>query len=253
MALDRAADGHVSDFLPGYVLGALDEEELLLVARHLSGCAACRQELAGYRAAVNALGSALPTREPSPALRAKVVRRIANSRKPVDKPVAAAEAGPTVFTALRRVFAQRTSAALATLAMLLIVALAGSTYTLYRQVSALQAERSSSSSMRLVQLTGTENAPLAAGYLLVFADENYGALVVNNAPALEAGYQYQIWLVKDGQRSNGGVFSVDADGYATLQIDATRPLDEYQSFGITREPSGGSPGPTGPKVLGGGL
>ncbi|RJQ80137.1 MAG: anti-sigma factor [Desulfobacteraceae bacterium] len=30
-----------------------------------------------------------------------------------------------------------------------------------------------------------------------------------------------------------------------------RPLNSYRTFGITIEPRGGSPGPTGSKVLGG--
>jgi len=36
-------------------------------------------------------------------------------------------------------------------------------------------------------------------------------------------------------------------------VQANQPLDTYQSFGITIEPNGGSPAPTGKKVLGGNL
>jgi anti-sigma-K factor RskA len=32
-----------------------------------------------------------------------------------------------------------------------------------------------------------------------------------------------------------------------------QPLKAFSTFGITIEPAGGSPGPTGDKVLGGGL
>jgi anti-sigma-K factor RskA len=60
-------------------------------------------------------------------------------------------------------------------------------------------------------------------------------------------------LIRDGQRTNGGVFSVNPDGYASLELYSPLPLIQYQAIGITIEPWGGSPGPTGPKVLGGDL
>ena len=56
-----------------------------------------------------------------------------------------------------------------------------------------------------------------------------------------------------GQRTSGGVFSVYDEGYGVLKIDAPEPLISYQNVGITIEPAGGSPGPTGERVLGGDL
>jgi anti-sigma-K factor RskA len=35
-----------------------------------------------------------------------------------------------------------------------------------------------------------------------------------------------------------------------VQVVAPQPLDTYSALGITIEPAGGSPAPTGPKVLG---
>jgi anti-sigma-K factor RskA len=94
--------------------------------------------------------------------------------------------------------------------------------------------------------------PQAQGYLMVFDNENYGTLVVEDAPLLDAEHQYQLWLIRDGKRTSGGVFSVDQAGYGTLQVSANMPLESFPTFGVTIEPTGGSPGPTGKKVLGGG-
>jgi len=55
----------------------------------------------------------------------------------------------------------------------------------------------------------------------------------------------------NGKRTNGGVFSVDQDGYAVMEVYAPQPLSAYPQFGITVEPAGGSPAPTGEKVMGG--
>src|SRR5512142_3105864 len=96
----------------------------------------------------------------------------------------------------------------------------------------------------LVNLTSTQNAPQAAGYVLVFEGNNYGTLTMENAPVLDANHQYQIWLIKEGKRTSGGVLDVDEDGYGVLEIVSNQPLMNYDSFGITIEPKGGSPAPT---------
>jgi anti-sigma-K factor RskA len=49
------------------------------------------------------------------------------------------------------------------------------------------------------------------------------------------------------------VFSVSKEGYGALTVAAEQPLNIYSALGITVEPRGGSPGPTGEKVMGGSL
>ena len=82
-------------------------------------------------------------------------------------------------------------------------------------------------------------------------DGRYGLLVVNKLTTLPDSQQYQLWLVKDGLRTDGGVFSVGKHGYFVMEIDSPERLTDYDSFGITIEPAGGSPGPTGERVLDG--
>jgi anti-sigma-K factor RskA len=60
-----------------------------------------------------------------------------------------------------------------------------------------------------------------------------------------------LWLINEGKRTSGGVFSVMDNGYGVLIVNSSKPLSTYQNFGITIEPFGGSSGPTGDKVLGG--
>jgi anti-sigma-K factor RskA len=89
--------------------------------------------------------------------------------------------------------------------------------------------------------------------LVVSQDGEHGTLVVDGLPALDEMSQYQLWLIRDEQRTNGGIFSVDEEGYGNLWVSSPEPLLSYSAFGITVEPAGGSPGPTGVKVLGGEL
>lgn len=104
-----------------------------------------------------------------------------------------------------------------------------------------------------VQFQGTNAAPNATGLLVISLDGMHGTMVVDQLPVLGEAEQYQLWLIQDGERTSGGVFSVDTQGYKSLYIDSPEPLASYSAFGITVEPAGGSPGPTGEKVLGGEL
>ncbi|MEK7874219.1 MAG: anti-sigma factor, partial [Chloroflexota bacterium] len=49
--------------------------------------------------------------------------------------------------------------------------------------------------------------------------------------------------------SNGGTFTVDANGRGQMLVRAPLPITSYQSMGVTVEPMGGSPGPTGARML----
>jgi anti-sigma-K factor RskA len=254
---------HVQDLLPGYALGCLDVQDLLLVARHLPRCAVCRAELDSYWATAEQLVLSAPAMLPPPQLKQKILaqceRRTGRVEPYTDridppanrnKPTGSARASwlATLFGPVRSgAVAWRTAVAL-----LLVVVLGVSNLLLWGQVNRLQA-RLPGENVQIVRLLGTPDAPNAQGYLLVFENESYGTLVVEDAPALALEFQYQLWLIRDGQRISGGVFSVNEHGYGTLQIDASQPLQSFPSFGITVEPFGGSPGPTGHKVLGGDL
>jgi anti-sigma-K factor RskA len=90
--------------------------------------------------------------------------------------------------------------------------------------------------------------------VLYFRPESQvAALHVYGLPLLEEGKVYQLWLIWDGQRESGGLFEVNEEGEGTLLIQAQRALGEYQAVGVTVEPTGGSPGPTSPRVIGGKL
>ena len=95
---------------------------------------------------------------------------------------------------------------------------------------------------------GSSGGP--AGYL--YADPAGGVGLMNCywMPKLEANQVYQVWLVKaDDTRENGGTFTVDERGNASVVIRAPANFSTYKSVGVTTEPAGGSPGPTTPRVV----
>jgi anti-sigma-K factor RskA len=107
--------------------------------------------------------------------------------------------------------------------------------------------------MRAVPLSPPDAASQATGFVLISADGEDGALVVDGLPLLDESQQYQLWLIRDGQRTSGAVFSTDEKQYGGTRIRAPRPLTDYSAVGITIEPAGGSEQPTGAQVLAGSL
>ena len=238
----RVGETHVIDWLPAYALNILTQEEMALTAEHLANCSACQAELRLYQAVVDELPLALAQAAPRPVLKDRLMKEI-HSRQ-----VKAVGAPYLPFWQRWAGFFHRSVPAWA-MALIMVLAL-GNLFLWFRPN---QTSGRDAMPMRVVALAGTKDSTQAIGTLVMNPTGEYGSLVVDHLVALDAGHQYQVWLIKDGKRTSGGVFSVNRDGYASLELDAPLQLIEYQSIGITIEPAGGSPGPTGVKVLGGDL
>lgn len=234
---------HVTELLPGYALGILDEAETGQVRAHLQVCEDCTRELETYQPVLAGLGQSGPQAVPPADLRSRILAQ-------ADQEAAAsrlAGAQPRKARSFwRGLFSWRLAGAL------VILLLVGSNLLAWQRVGSLSSIPEINS-FRTVALAGTDNSPGARGVLIISHDGKYGTLVVDDLPELEEGYQYQLWLTNDGNRISGGLFSVSKSGYAAMEIWTKEPLDSFDAFGITVEPAGGSPGPTGEKVMGGGL
>lgn len=233
-------ESHVSDWLPDYALELLTEEETAQVVGHLKTCPACRAELRAYQLTVDALPLALAQAAPRPALKDRLMKEI-HARQ-----VKASGATRPSFWQSWIAFNRRSALAWS---LALIVVLAAGSILLWQRVNQLSSRPVTP--MRIFALTNTKDSPQAVGSLMLNPSGEYGALVVDGLPKLDAGHQFQIWLKRGNERISAGVFSVNSDGYASLEISAPLPIIQYQSIGITVEPKGGSSGPTGVKVLGG--
>ena len=233
--MDKNEHTEIIALIPAYALGILAPAEAETVGRHLAGCAECRAELAAYEAVVDRLPAAAPAQAPSPALKKRLLAQV----QPKSERKTAVFPQPALWQRLSQALRPpRWQTAVALAALLLII---GGLF-LWRQTGP--------AAPREFVLTGTEAAPGAQGVIQVAENGREATFIVNGLPRLSPEQQYQLWLIKDGQRVSGGVFSVTADGRATLDIRAPQPLTAYTAFGVTIEPAGGSPGPTGPRVLG---
>lgn len=230
----------ILELIPAYALGILEEDDTTLVATHLSTCSSCQAELSRFETVVDSLPMAAEERDSSAKLRQRLMSQIQTQTAVTDPPPQTLQNRKswwqTILPRLQNAFHQPYARPAFILATIILIVGA---FFIWQQTTSTQ-----------IKLTATTAAPDATGLIKIAPTDGDAALSVAGLPPLTPDQQYQLWLIKDGQRISGAVFSVADDGSAMIPIRSERPLNEFDAFGITIEPAGGSPGPTGERVLG---
>ena len=241
---------HIATLLPAYSLNSLDAQETERVASHLLECSQCRQELHDYQELLGLMALSVPQLSPAPELRGKILA----ATQPAPKTAPMVVESRAVEKGRRRWRADNlwriALPAWGVLSLIVILLLGMSNISLGRRIASLEGSRLG---FQTVSLSGTETAPQSVGLMVISPDGQNGCLVVDGMPALADDQDYQLWLIRDGQRTSGGVFHSYANGYGVLWIHAEQPLVSFEAFGVTIEPTGGSPDATGDKIIGGNL
>jgi anti-sigma-K factor RskA len=224
-------DHEILGLLSGYALGCLSPEEAAQVEEHLPRCGECRQQLAAWREVTGALAFGVEQRTPPDGLESRIMARIEERRPP--------RGMPAILHFPRPI--------LAAVASVLIAVLGAGNIAFWVRES--RPHSSVTSSLITVFLTGTSDARDAYGTIVIDRDDNHGIMAVRGLQPLDSSRKYQLWLVRNGERRSGGVFSVDPDGYGSLQVTVPPDFRGFTSFGISIEPAEGSPAPTGTRVM----
>lgn len=229
--------------LPAYALGTLDPDDTAALEAHLRLCEACRSELVTYRRLSRGLLAALPPQAPPPAVRERLKARVRGVAAP---------------RALRKTFTFSQVAA-----GLVVLALLGMNILSFLQLRDLQRQQtellhqvqSDQTALSMLAYPGTESVPIeggeVSGSLLINKEENTAVIIVWDLPPLPEDRTYQAWLVQpDGVRVSAAIFRPQAQQtYTTGVISTPQSLNMFSSLGVTVEPAGGSPAPTGDRVL----
>jgi len=248
--VERAATGAESErgwscdvvrpMLPAAAIGALDRAETDEVARHLLHCRACRIELDRYVDTVERLGFAAAQLDPPVTLKTRLFRDI----------------DPPQPLWLRPRISWVASLAAVLLALLLAGNLAVELHLVGKgSLSGTPvAQTAATTQPQLVwyDLISTSGGS-ATGTLCAQQSGALAWLIVEDLPPLPAGKTYQAWLTTGDRRVSAGTFVVDNRGRGFLTIHLTQPITSYTVLGVTDEPMGGSPEPTGARLLGGSL
>jgi anti-sigma-K factor RskA len=199
-----------------YALGALAPGEAAAFARHLETCAVCRDELAAFELAVDALPLAAPRHAAPSALRRRVVRAVRAETQASRSPW-------TWLVALPR------PAVVATLVTIMALAFAGG-----------------------IELgaTGTHTRLIRAsvGDAVLSVGGGQATLIVKRLPAPGAGRIYELWLQRgSGAPAPSTLFSVTSRG--TADIGVPGDLRGLSRVLVTDEPARGSRSPTGRSLI----
>lgn len=243
---------NIEPLLAAYALDSLEGEEKAQVEAHLPACPDCRALLADYRSVADGLLMAVPGSAPPTRLRQALVERIGAGK--------AVRSAPAQ-TRVNRYSPWRLALGVGMAAVFLVNLL------LLQQVIGLRQDQ-----VRLQQELGSEQVAQAiAAYpdaesVLIEGKDAYGTIVYDpdrpvaamytwGLEPLPSGQTYQVWLrtASDGRVSGGTFDSSSGKAFTLVVIHAPEPLQAYSGFGVTIEPEGGSPAPTGPNVLSGDL
>jgi len=232
----------ILDLLTAYALDALEPEEITHVQALLASHPELRTTLAELRSTVDILPHGLPEAALQPELRQRVL----------DYATGRAERRPAATAALP----QRMRGWLLSLGGLATAAIVAAAIG-WGQVGSLRGEltRTQSELARARDDVSTAQAVIASlhgtdGQGAVVRTSAGNTVVVVKLPQLEPGRTYQLWRMEvQGNPAplSVGLFTVDQHGYATFDLGQQPQTGEV--VGVTDEPQGGSPGPTGTPLL----
>ena len=231
------------DNLAAYALGALDSEEASALEAHLRTCDECPSQLAEYQLVSSGLLTALPPHTPPPALKKALQKRLPGNVK---------SARPVLNWSLNQ-----TLLAAAFVALIgLNIYSAFEVYSVKKDQAELNGQYSfNQTAISMLAYPSTQSLGFdqngISGSLLVDKNRNLLAVFAWHLPPVPAGKAYQMWLIDpNGDRTSGGFLVPDNDQpFVTAIVKPSQPLTGFTGFGVTLEPAGGSPKPTGPKVF----
>ena len=107
----------------------------------------------------------------------------------------------------------------------------------------------SPSNVITVSISGTNVQPSAHGQLIADPKEESAVLIISGLPKLEVNKTYQVWLGSGGTMVSAGLLSIDANGQGVVVVTSNESIGSFNKLGISVEPEGGSPQPTGDIVV----
>jgi anti-sigma-K factor RskA len=203
------------DLAPFYVLGALDDEERLRFEEHLPSCPDCTTEISELSGGVEVLARSVAVVAPEE-LRPRVMEEI-------DR--------PAVVVPLRR---RLWLGAAAVAAIVSLVPAIGRPDAEARLEQLLAAP-----DVRTLEV----EASVGSVQVVVSTTEGRAALVADRLSPTADDETYQLWLIGSDGPVSAGLFRPDGDGRVIAFLEGD--VLPGQVVGLTREPAGGSPAPTG--------
>ncbi len=239
----------IKELLSAFALGALDVDERAVVEAGLVRFPELRAELAKYGTVAHGLGSSVALRTPPAILKAAILSK---AQPKVTVALSWWEKLTNVLST-SSLLPRAAFAALALMGAAVVVQLVRTLPVGLEQIAQQQrasAILASTVTTENVHLDGTTEEPNAWAVIRFARGERQAAMRVGHLPPLPTSQSYQLWLVNaEGKRWSGAVFNTAQTGAQLVLVNCPQPMDEIVRFGVSIEPAGGSPDPTGSGVL----
>lgn len=239
-----------ADLAGVYALDALTPAETAEFERYLAQSEEARSEAAELGDTAVALGLATRPVQPSTALKAELMARLASTPQLPAVTAPAAPPGPAERRAQLRwfqrpaVLAGSLAAALALFFGGLFVGQAINTTEFEQQQAAALADINAAPDAQRASTVTVEGQPAT----LVWSGElGLSALLIEDLPPLPQGKDYQLWYMNPDGAFPAGTFDSPGDGTVWRVLEGTMRAGDQ--VGVTVEPDGGSPEPTTDPIL----
>ena len=94
----------------------------------------------------------------------------------------------------------------------------------------------------------TGENPEARATLTVPPESGDATFVADNLRQLSPDQVYQLWIIRDDQALSAGIFAVDENGRAIVEVDGILAAT-FDAVGVSIEPAGGSEQPTPDQII----
>ncbi|PYQ48290.1 MAG: hypothetical protein DMF59_16455 [Acidobacteria bacterium] len=216
-------------------IGAATADEVAELRRHLATCDDCRRAADELNESAALLALGVDPVTPPPRVKENLLRDVGR-----------ASARPAL---------QWWLAAAAALFLVLFLWTASQLSDARRQVAQLKSDRDKLSAIlntsHVIQLAGQEIAPRASANVFLDPSQRRAFVFFHGLPLNAQDKSYQLWIIRADQVApqSAGVFNVDANGNASLEV-RNLPVDTMiKALAVTLEPRGGVKAPTGQKYL----
>jgi hypothetical protein len=250
----------------GYVLGALETEEIAAVDRHVRTCPSCDVLLADAQRTVSMLPFVVPMQKPPIDSKVALFARVAHTQRaaaesPLPSPGVEVWRTPTLPSSagvmLAQAGAERSSSTTAgvsssrgsrpgwlisVLSVPLLIALVVTGFwglQLQNQLSSQNSQLTELQSELANFGSGTTSYPLSPGFdapqaegQIIIGSDGRGGMVQVDVNSKDAAGQYELWVNQGGKLVPAAEFTVDQDGKGQARFELDQPFSDYESVHI---------------------
>lgn len=230
---------NLEEILAGYVLGDLDEEELVWLNEQLASNPKLKEQVAQLESTLTLMSYGLPEDVPKNDLRSQILAQAKPKPKPISPKyrwswiVSAVTAVGTLWLGINNLSLRQQ------------IAIKDNHLQQQQELITLLRQPNN----RLVALQGNNDVVTASGSLFISPESNVAVLALQNLEPLPGKQVYRLWAISQDKKTGCANFTPNAQGTVHLELSSDDALFDANSVLITIEPEADTDRPLGSEFL----